>query len=86
VSLTKIAELKLNGKELDLAKNGEHHHLVSNEPDAYGEMRATRISLNDIAKTLNVASSELVLQLLLDVLGSAHAALRASRDMHHRPE
>jgi hypothetical protein len=84
--LTKVVEVELNSKKLDLARNGNHHHLVSNEPDAYGEMRATRIPLYDIDKALNMASPQLVIQALLDSLGEAHAALRASRDMHHRPE
>lgn len=96
MKLTKIAELDLDGQRLDVAKGGEHFHLVrADERDDYDRPKATRLDLEEfLTRREKLAEAmfrepELILaraQALLDALGEALVALRAGRDMNHRSE
>lgn len=94
MKLTKVAEISLAGVKYDVAKNGEHFHLVrADGEDAYGEPRAVRVGLESFlirqptgqAARLTEARLDNA-QALLDALGEALVALRASRAINLRPD
>jgi hypothetical protein len=74
--LTKIAEAELGGQRYDIARNGEHCHLVVEDgEDAYGKPIHRRVALEK-------AVPEGLLQALLDAYGEALVALRSAKDMN----
>lgn len=77
-TLRKIAELELKGQRYDLARNGEHYHLVKTDPDDYGQPRGVKVALGSFLRGNGQPSQSLALdvnqavdgaQALLDVLG-----------------
>ncbi len=86
-TLRPIAKIALIDTEYDLARNGEHYHLVRTEPDDYDQPRAKRL---DVGTYLTgdpsyVPDSRIAnaAQALLDVLGEPVErvqALQAARE------
>jgi hypothetical protein len=87
MTLRPVAKSALINTEYDLARNGEHYHLVRTEPDDYGQPRAKRLDVGAYltGDPLLVLDAKIVdaAQALLDVLGETVErvqALQAARE------
>ena len=84
--LQRVGEIELAGGTYDVAKNGEHYHVVEISIDDYGRPSAVKLSLFEASALFSADGWAALAEALLDALGEKMVSLEGRRAMQHPRE